>query len=185
MVFLALLQAMSFAGDLLITDPGNAVVGLVFAQPFQLIEPYQHQWAAHRPEVSEGLVIVVQVAPDFAAPRQVKMPVLYAGDTPVELVGSTESGCVVGLVPRQDNLAQKPIFFGTTKLPEEVGAEHGAAEMATALARGIKPRPEQEWRQALQKGGSTLNPYDYDQLHQYAMGLVQTCSTSNGERTQP
>ncbi|MBT3219104.1 MAG: hypothetical protein HN348_08440 [Proteobacteria bacterium] len=174
-LFLALLQAISFASDLPITDSGNAVVGLVQAQPFQLIEPYEYQWAAHRPEVVEGLVIVLRVEPDFAVPRQVKMPVLYAGNTPVELVGSTETGCVVALVPKQEMLAKKPIFFGTTKLPEEVDAERGTEEMATALARGIAPRPASEWREALKTGGSTLNPYNYDQLHQYAMGLLESC----------
>jgi len=122
-------------------------VELLEAVPFALDAPFVHEWRAEKPAVSAGYLLVLEVAPELARPRQTYEAVLYVGDQTAERCNyPEESGILVALVPaplvdgRVDlDLARTPIWFGALELPERVDAPRIARERAQALRAGIGP----------------------------------------------
>lgn len=119
----------------------SPVAEVALAWPFQVEVPFAHAWSADRPLVEQGLILVVQVDPEVARPRQGPHPVLYVGDMPAErLSWSATAPWLVVLAPGPVDLARTPVYWGDHTLPEQVDAAHGQAQLAAALAAGISPR---------------------------------------------
>lgn len=115
-------------------------VQLVHVQSFELAEPAQHMWRAEQPSYTTGLLVVLEAAPDFLAPRQTAEPVIYVGNQTLERINTGyPSGQLVGIVPSMtlEELAEAPIFFGQATLPESVDAAHIQAELDAAVASGL------------------------------------------------
>jgi hypothetical protein len=115
---------------------------LLLVQRFTLDEPHEYHWMKDHPDVTSGSLVVVEVEPECARPRQAAMPVLYAGGVPAEIAkDSYPSGRLVLVVPGDVDLAATPLFFGAPELPERVDRETGARELAAARSDGIEPFP--------------------------------------------
>ena len=134
---------------------------VLLARPFRVDEPWADTWRAERPLVAGGWLLVLEVDPELVRPRQVAMPVLYAGRTTAARVNvGYDSGRLVVLVPDaigEDGrpvtpLEQLPIFFGDADLPELITAERAAEARARADAAGITPRPAAELAAAVDRG---------------------------------
>jgi hypothetical protein len=117
-----------------------AVIDILEIQPFRLKEGYQYDWLESRPFVSDGLLVVLRVDPNYVVPRDTAEPVLYAGDRTVQRLNQGQgSGYVIGIIPGDLDLAAEPIWFGRPELPERVTPEVIKAERALADSAGIKP----------------------------------------------
>jgi hypothetical protein len=129
-------------------DDGTGVRAVTRLQAFRATTPLVYDHLAGRPEVREGWLLVAEVKPELARPRQVANPVLYVGDTPVMLLArDPATGCVAGLLPAK-NLADEPVGFGSAEPPERVDPARGAAERAALVAAGVRPRPAGELARA-------------------------------------
>jgi hypothetical protein len=118
----------------------SAVRGLLYTRPFTLEQPFAYGYLRERPAITRGFLMVLEVDPAVAKPRQVKMPVLYAGDTPVQLTNTGyPSGRLVVIVPDWVDLARSPVFFGSAELPERIDRARGGREMAVARGRAAAP----------------------------------------------
>jgi hypothetical protein len=61
-----------------------AVDGLVYARSFSLTEGFMFDLRKERPEVKEGLLLVLKADKALLVPRAALMPVLYVGDQTAE-----------------------------------------------------------------------------------------------------
>jgi hypothetical protein len=157
------------------------VLGLVRAQPFVLDEPYTHTWRAEQPLVRAGYLLVLDVDPQLAYPRQTETSVLYVGAQTAERVNHGHlSGRLVVLVPSEVDaeglplldLARTPIWFGAPALPEQVGEAEVRAELARALAAGLPPPSTAEVERALATGGGLFAARDRVALERHAARLI-------------
>jgi hypothetical protein len=168
-----------------ITDPGNAVKHLLYARPFSLDVPYSYTWTHEKAEITSGYLLVVEVEPEFARPRDTWMPVLYVGWRPAEVTNvDLEKGRMVVIVPGDVDLTQEPIFFGSVELPEKVTSERGREEMAAALALGIHPIPSKELAAALEIGGERLSVRDAKRLYFTVADLIDQYAPSDHSRAE-
>jgi hypothetical protein len=105
------------------------------------VEPgYAWTWTAAPRTVTELTAFVVDVDPTLVVPSQVSQRALYVGATPAERVNvGLGCSCLIALVPGRVDLSTTPVYFGTDTLPERVDDAHGAAELAAAVAAGVKP----------------------------------------------
>lgn len=119
----------------------DGVDTLHYALDFSVQDGFTNWWKAEWPTINTGTVVVVSVDPDMAFPKQTHNPVLYAGDTPLFVVGlDAKAGCVAGIVPGGVDLQTAPVFWDTTPiLPEQVTDAVGAEALDAALATGAKP----------------------------------------------
>lgn len=116
------------------------VLDLIHAQRFTLEEPHTYRWMKDHPAITEGTLVVLEVEPGCARPRQVAMPILYAGHVPVEIAADGyPSGRLVAVVPGHVDLTKTPFFYGAPDLAERVDRTRGEQELASALAEGIAP----------------------------------------------
>ena len=137
--------------------PLSAVRGLLYARAFNLQEPFVYTFLREQPAISRGFLLVLAVDPQVAKPRQVDVPVLFAGDTPVHLTNAGyPDGWMVVIVPDWIDLARVPVFFGSTELPERVDRARGAREMTAAAARTARPFTPQVRAGAFAAGGELL-----------------------------
>ena len=147
-------------------EPIAAIRAIV---PFTLAQPYRHAWQAERPIVDQGLLLVLQVDPQVARPRQAGGAVLYVGAVPAErLSWAAQSELLVVVIPGAPDLATTPVYWGSETLPERVDQAWGATELAQAQAQGIDPRPAAELGQARALGGDVRRLED--QAAVYALG---------------
>jgi len=148
-----------------------------------LEQPYTYTWSLEKPAVSEGLIVVLEVDPELARPRQVDMPVLFVGPRPAELANvGYPSGRMIVIVPGPLDLTQVPIYFGSTILPEQVDAEHGAQEMAEALASGIRPFESSRIEVARSRGGAPLRVRSIEGIYRSIADLIDTHAPDEAER---
>lgn len=113
---------------------------LVEARPVRLQQAHLFQWSASSRPVQEGVVLVLGVDPAEARPRQGPHPVLYVGETPAErLSWSSTAPYLVVFAPGPVDLSTTPVYWGDERLPEQVDAAHGRAQLAAAEARGATP----------------------------------------------
>jgi hypothetical protein len=174
-----------------ISDDGQGVRGLLYARPFTLEQPYQYLYTKEQPEITSGYILVLEVDPTFALPRQVHMPVLFVGTRPAELTNfGAESGRVVVLVPGDTDLASSPMFYGDTELPERIDAARGIEERDLALDQGITPFSQEEIDAALQAGGSPLAAVSIDGVYREVADLIlayapEDVDTANGYKLIP
>lgn len=165
------------------TDNGDSVQRLLYARTFQLDEGYTYYWTKEQPTVETGTMIVVEVDPSFAYPRQVGVPVLYVGNTPAEITNiGYHSGRLIVVVPGEIDLATTPIFFGSTELPEMVTKERGDLELAAAVEMGIRPFSVEAVSRARAAGGETLFAATYDFLYLEVSNLIFEYAPDEVER---
>jgi hypothetical protein len=158
------LAALAAAGALALAFPALAtpplpetpapVSGVLYARPFTLDTPFRYDCSAEHPEVSSGLVLVLEADPALLRPRETQEPVLFVGTLPAQRVTRAfESGRVVVLVPGPVDLASDPVWFGTPGLPEQVDATTARAERGLAARAAIAPAGRRAADAALAKGG--------------------------------
>jgi hypothetical protein len=163
----------------------SGVSGLVLARPFTLAQPESFRWVKEQPSYDAGWLVVVRVDPELVRPRQVGVPVLYAGTTPIELLNDGyPSGISIGLVPASVDLEHSPLFFGPTTLPERVDASYGAQVLAAAKARGFAPPTPAEWVAARKAGGAPVHVADRGDLQHQAADLIDAYAPSEHERAE-
>jgi hypothetical protein len=137
--------------------PVEAVRGLLYARPFTLQEPYVYTWLHDQPAITSGLLLVLAVDPEVAKPRQVDVPVLFAGDTPIHLTNNGyPSGRMIVIVPAWVDLGRAPVYFGSTELPERIDRARGVLEEAAASVRGAGPFSAEARAAAFAAGGEPL-----------------------------
>ncbi|MBD3868399.1 MAG: hypothetical protein IFK94_09765 [Acidobacteria bacterium] len=130
---------------------------LLYARPFTLAEPMEYLWSKERPMVTSGWLLVLEVDPAVAYPRQTALPVLYAGDQVAHYaMKGYPSGRIVAVVPARIDLQSAPIWFGTPTLPEQVDQAIIQAEEVLAREAGIGPFPSGVVEAALAAGGPEL-----------------------------
>jgi hypothetical protein len=134
--------------------PVGAVRGLLYARVFTLKKPYTYTFLKEQPAITRGWILVIEVDPEIAKPRQVDVPVLYVGDTPAHLTNTGyPTGRMVVIVPDWIDLSKAPIFFGSTELPERVDRARGARELTSGLGRTARPFAPEVLRAAFAAGG--------------------------------
>ena len=173
----------ALAGDVVPTDDGHAVRGLLSALEFVLDEPYPYAWAMGHAPVHEGTLLVLDVDPQFSRPRDFAAPVLYVGDVPAELLNTGfPSGHLVVLVPGHPDLMVTPVYFGSTELPERVDAARGSAELAAARAMGIVPFSPEAVSAAWANGGPKVTLRDEMAVHVAGAELIERYAPDEAER---
>jgi hypothetical protein len=186
MTGLFFLTALAVAQDQPATAiPGGAAVKLVLARPFTLAEPAPYFWQKEHPAYDAGWLVVLKVPPEMSRPRQVEVPVLYAGSVPAELLNvGYPAGVLVVLVPGSVDLEHTPFYYGPQTLPERVDAAYGAQVLAAASAKGIAPRPTSEWTEARKKGGAVVSLGDRGDVDHQAADLIDAYAPSEHERAE-
>jgi len=164
-------------------DDGASVCGLLYARPFVLDQPHDYPWMRGHAPVTEGMLLVVEVDPEAARPREAASPVLYVGATPAERVNAGVSeGRVVLIVPGRPDLTLVPVFLGSVELPERVDAARGALELEAARAAGVEPFDAGQVEAALARGGSVLRLSGSATLYHAAADLVEAWAPEDRER---
>ena len=121
-------------------DLAGGVRAIVYARPFGLIEGYDHQWRSDPFHVTEGWLLVLQVASELAVASNEHEPILYAGDQTMERINSgLGSARIVCVLPGAVDLAATPMWYGAPGLPEEVTARTIARERVAAERAGVAP----------------------------------------------
>jgi hypothetical protein len=134
-----------------------AVDGLVYARSFSLTEGFMFDLRKERPEVKEGLLLVLKADEALLVPRAALMPVLYVGDQTAERLNmGDKSGHVIAIVPGKPDLTKAPIWFGTPRFPEKIDHAVIKAEREMAEEAGIRPLPADQVKAALALGGDPI-----------------------------
>lgn len=185
--FLALVALPANAAEI---PPGPAaatagVLDLLAVRPVTFEAPHPYPWRRDHPPLTDGLLLVLEVDPGLARPRQVGEPVLYVGDTPAERLNpGWPSGRLLVLVPGDVDPAVDPIWFGSPELPERVDARRGAAELAAARARGFAPFAPEVVARARQAGGDPLRVEDSTAFYRGAAGVLEAWIPEEAERAE-
>ncbi len=161
-----------------IPDTPAVVDELVYARAFAVEEGFKFLWRKERPNVEQGMLLVLKVDKALAVPRAAPMPVLYVGEHTVQRINNgDQSGYLVVVVPGQVDLVKTPIWFGTPDLPERVDSAKVQAERALADEAGIKPFSEKQVQAALAKGGEQVEAADMSALlrDQVAELILEYC----------
>lgn len=141
------------------------VDGLLAARAFTLEDGYRHRFSADQPWVEAGWLLVLEVDPRVARPRQVAEPVLYVGEVTAERLNTGHrSGRLVVIVPQPVDLPASPIWFGTPELPERVDPERAHDERVLAEDAGIRPFEAEVVHAARTRGGAPLAVADLTAL---------------------
>ncbi len=156
-------------------EPQREPVSVVYAQRFEVAEPYRHMWRSDRPQVSTGWLLVLSASPDLITPRQVREPVLYVGSQTADRVNSgDQSGKLVVLVPGDFLLEDARIFFGQPALPEETGMLQIDVAVERAIAAGVVP-PSADHLATVTDANAFRAPTEYE-LRLRAIELVEKYS---------
>jgi hypothetical protein len=141
---------------------------------FSVAEPHAYRFMKDHRALTDGTLLVLEVAPECAQPRQAAMPVLYAGDVAAEIAHEdATTGRLVVIVPGHVDLTATPLFYGAPELPERVDVDLAASELARAVKDGIEPFPAAAVEAALKKGGSDLSLAGSAELYESAAVLLQ------------
>ena len=142
---------------------------LVEATAFRIEAPYAWTWGAQVPPVREGWLLVLEVDPETARPRQVGGRALFVGDWIAEpLNPGWPSGCLVALVGPVE-LASAPIFFDEVDLPERVDRAAAGARRDAAVAARVPP-------QAPAPGGAPIEGPDIKAALTAAADRIEACA---------
>lgn len=169
------------------------VQGLVLAVPFELEQPYVHDWRVERPDVRSGWLLVLDVDPEKVRPTELAQPVLCAGDETLERYHhGYESGRVVALLPADGvmrpgaaaELASRTFFFAEPQLPEQIDAHTLSAERARAEKRGCAPFALPLVERAERRGGAPIVVKDRRELDRLAAQLILTYSPADRARAE-
>jgi hypothetical protein len=161
----------------------DAAKRLLHVQPFTLAKAHPYHWMKGHAPLTGGKLVVVEVEPACARPREMAMPVLYAGGVPVEVANAGfPSGHLVVIVPAEVDLATQPIFYGGADLPERIDAAQGASELAAAQARGVAPFSPAALAAASQPGALALA--DTDALYRAVADLIDRFAPDEADRAR-
>jgi hypothetical protein len=134
---------------------------ILYARPFTLEHGYNYTSSKERPWVTEGTLLVLKVNPALVQPREIAMPVLYAGNQPAERLNrGNESGCVIVIVPGKVDLTQTPIWFGAPNFAHMVDNAAANTQRELAEKAGIKPFSTEKVDAALAAGGKAIKAPD-------------------------
>jgi hypothetical protein len=118
----------------------QAVLDVVYVQPFSLKTGYTHFWRAEKPLVKSGTLSGFKVNPNLVYPRNALEPVLYVGNQTAERLNfGNDSGFVVAIIPGDVDLSKSRAWFGTPELPERVSEKIITRETELADKGNIKP----------------------------------------------
>lgn len=157
-----LLCTLALAGPALAAEPAMpqtpaAIDEIVYARPFSLDEGFKFYWRKERPQVTEGLILVLKADKNLLVPRAAKMPILFVGAQTAQPINQGhESGYLVAIVPGTPDLTKTPIWFGTPDFPDQIDAADIEAEQAKAEAAGMKAQSAKNVQGAHTAGGETL-----------------------------
>jgi len=144
-----------------VPDTPLAAEAILYARPFTLEQGYDYFWSRERPQVTRGMLVVLEADRRLLTPRSVAMPVLYAGDRPAERLNfGHESGRVVAIVPGDVDLTEVPIWFGAAGWPWLTDTATAAAQRLLAEQAGIEPFTEEQVKAARAKGGNPIRTAD-------------------------
>lgn len=159
-----------------------AITTLVDLREFHLAQPYEHRFSKEKQSVTAGYLIVVRAPSEYLAPRQVEMPVLMVGTTPVEPMNvGFASGQLVAIVPSPVDaqgkltldLAKTPIYFAPPALPETIDLEFAKKQLALAERSGILATDANVLAAAKTVGGATVELANREALDLLAGSLVR------------
>jgi hypothetical protein len=163
---------------------------VVMVREFRLASPYEHRFSKEKPMVSAGVIMVLRASSDLLASRQVAMPVLMVGATPVEPMNiGFASGTIVVVVPsavKADgslalDLAASPIHFAAPVLPETIDAAFGAKQSDLARRSGIAPPTAEAIAAAKRVGGEMAQVADREALDRLLGALVRTYAADESD----
>jgi hypothetical protein len=163
---------------------------VVLVREFRLASGYEHRFSKEKPTVTAGYIMVLRASSDLLASRQVAMPVLMVGATPVEPMNvGFASGTIVVVVPsavKEDgslalDLATSPVHFAAPVLPETIDAAFGAKQSALALRSGIAPPTAEALAAAKRAGGAVASVADREALDRVLGALVRTYAADESD----
>ena len=109
------------------------LIDIVHIQPFRLEKSFRFDWRKERPEVRNGLLVVIKIDTSMLRPTEGLQPVLYAGNHPIQRINlGYASGFLVGIIPAQIDLSKDPVWFGSPYLPERIDAAYIKKERVKA-----------------------------------------------------
>lgn len=148
--------------------PPVGVHGVTLVQPFELKQPMAYQWQAGAPSMNSGTLLVVQVDPKQAIPRQAGGSNLYIGGVPAAVThpGYTDGNMVV-FVPGSPDWSTTPIFWAEGDLPERTTLSDGL-ELAKAV--GADPFPVAEMNRVTLPAIAVNNE---SELYGHVAGLIE------------
>ena len=142
-----------------------SVTDIVYARPFTLDQGYRDIRSKERPWVTAGTLLVLKVDPALVFPREISMPVLYAGDRPVERINrGNESGYLIVVASGPFDLRNDPVWFGAPDFPHNVDTATAQAQRTLAENAGVQPFPQKRVQAALTTGGQPLKKADMTAL---------------------
>lgn len=151
-----------------------------WARPFVLAEAHPYTHTDTPRDVKAGWLLELRVDPGALRPLQVGVPLLWVGqDLAVPTNWDHVGGCAVVWVPGPHALREELLFYGSTELPERVGAERRAIEHADARTRGVRPLPATA---IVDIDGPTLVLGSFGDLMRVAADRVQACSPTDAPR---
>ena len=169
----------------------SAVKTLLSAQQFLLATPARYEPFGEDLTFDRGYILVFETDPKISLASIEKRPVLYIGAVPAEVFDvSPSSGRVIAFAPGDIDLAETPIFFGSTLPAEKVDATRGRAERDAAIALGVSPPPAHELAGAVAAGGALLQAREIGELTRHlgdiraAWSKVDAGSVRIGSRSQ-
>jgi hypothetical protein len=161
----------------------SGVRGVLWASSFEVDRAFPYDFAAEHPQINGGTLLVLDADPALLLPRQVQVPVLFAGSVPADLTNTGyPSGHVVVFVPSSVDVRNVPFYFGSTELPERIDARRGLAEQASALSAGAHPFSATAWDAAFAAGNGDLHFATMNELYRKAADLIDLWAPSEAEQ---
>lgn len=142
------LAALAVAAPPAVEAPGG--VEVIEAIPFRCETGWTHHWAAERPEVEAGTILVARVDPEAIRPRATVGVVLMVGDEIAEIVNPGQAdGLVIAVVPAPAGrdpavpatLEGREVFLSTPGLPDRIDAAERRMRRDAARADGVPAQP--------------------------------------------
>jgi len=160
----------------------GAVHDLLYARPFALEQPYPYTWMREQPGIVAGQILVLEVDPEFARPRQTGVAVLFAGGVPAHLTNTGyPSGRMIVIVPDWVDPLSAPFFFGSRELPERIDRARGAVELAAAAGQGAAPFSAEVVAAARAAGGERARWRDSVALFRAVADLIDAYAPDEHE----
>lgn len=151
------------------------------ADPVQAVRLVQHtaleqggvyDFVAGGVPIRDGTVIVVQLDPAWARPRQTEQPLLQVGAWPLRVVAADPAtGCVAGYVPGRFDPAT-PLFIAGFGRPETWTRAEAEGAWIGARQAGVSPRAAAELDRA---GRPAVRVRDVDALLTSAEAALSVC----------
>jgi hypothetical protein len=170
------------------------ITELLEVREFRVTEQYEHRFSKEKPMVTAGYILALRAPSEYLAPRQVEMPVLMVGTTPVEPMNiGFASGQIVVIVPSELkadgslalDLTKTPIYFAPPSLPEQIDQAFAAQLLGLAERSGIAAQSDavvgKARAQAQANGGDVAVLANRDALNAIAGSMVRRYAADEAE----